>query len=850
MPGANPKFDDVKAQPRADGKRVTMVDASGALVTVPESELGAAQRSGYTIATGADVAKTSIAEDRAKLAADPLTVAGAASAGALSGATFGLTNPLLAAASGADTMQEGGAAVAAMREDNALASGAGELVGALAPALLTGGTGAAGALARLTPAGRVAMWGTQAERSLLPAAQGLLGTVGGRAATGIITGAGEGAAYGLGQGAAEEIIRGDPNGAAARILYSTGINALYGGVGGGLASGGLAALERRTATIPGLAGKSVQQVAAETADFRARKAIAGNYERQMARMQEGSGTRLLEMGAPIQSPTKMVQWTSEQLATTGEQLRTIARAAEDAGAVVRASDLLSKVDEQVARLRSLDDQFQHGIADQLEDQVALIRKRVDAAGPTMKRSALAQQIDSASYSTGAKSALREAIETLPETTSPRAAVAAIESRVAAAAPEVAQELSQDLAAMRQYAASQPAGDVVYSVDEFWKMRTNFDRQWRDKITSLQRAGRTAEAGELQQLRGIYEDALQGAIERDGGSEAVAAWRSAKKDYAILSSAEAASKHLAAARDKNRSISLTDYLSGMTGITAALTTGSIGPALGGMALGAGNKLLREKGSAAMAYVAHAIATGDGRLSGLADRMLKMPRGLALSEATRAGKTNLLGQLSQKERDEQRKELAQLVRDDPEQFAARVQSATQDLNDISPEIAAAAFAQLHRHGEVLAAALPPRQQRQSLTPMASQVPPTPEQQMRFERVADVLEDPDVALESLADGSADWDQLMAIKQAMPEVVDDLRTKVLERAPLMEKELDFAQRIQLGLFLDLPQADASLDPQYAAAMQLPPPRESEFKPPRPTSTTGEIGADYSTKSDTLESR
>lgn len=183
---------------------------------IPAEDIGEAERRGYT-AIGDDEVK------RARAVHDAATATGGARGAGeavLRGASLGFSDSGLRAL-GVD--MEG---VAARSEG--LGSKVLEIGGAIAPALLSGGAGAAGTAARFTVAGRAAQVGRAITGGAEAAAgRGLVS----RAAGGALAGAFEGGLAGAG-GAASEAALGDRDLAAEQLLSgvkrNAGLGALFG----------------------------------------------------------------------------------------------------------------------------------------------------------------------------------------------------------------------------------------------------------------------------------------------------------------------------------------------------------------------------------------------------------------------------------------------------------------------------------------------------------------------------------------------------------------------------------------------------------------------------------------------
>jgi hypothetical protein len=213
----------------------------GAVVFVPEDQAGHAESLGFTRESA-----QSTAADVTAPANDEGGVAGGIAAGigsGLSGATLGLSDVALGAVLGRGDRE----AQARARAAHPIISTIGNVVGSVAPALLTGGASAEAeglsgiqSLARATPAGRIGMLGSRIAES--GAGGGLLE----RTAATATAGATEGALQNAG-GYVSDVALGDRDLSAEGFLGAMGKGALYGGVAGGalqLTGEGLTAARR------------------------------------------------------------------------------------------------------------------------------------------------------------------------------------------------------------------------------------------------------------------------------------------------------------------------------------------------------------------------------------------------------------------------------------------------------------------------------------------------------------------------------------------------------------------------------------------------------------------------------
>lgn len=235
--------------------KVNVINPEGVAGAVDAENLSDAFKAGYTFETAEDQAKRELREEYD----DPMF---AGIMGSLRGTTLGMSDVILAQGEGGNERAE---ALRVTQEGSPVASTLGEIAGAVAPALVTGGGagvagGAArgGALARAagaTPAGLAARAGRGAER-LVGKQIAKLGdpvtAVGRMAARGAEVGVGgaiEGAAYGAGQVLSENALMGDDGAplTAQQLVAGAGLGALVGGGAGVVFGGGLQGLSELSA---------------------------------------------------------------------------------------------------------------------------------------------------------------------------------------------------------------------------------------------------------------------------------------------------------------------------------------------------------------------------------------------------------------------------------------------------------------------------------------------------------------------------------------------------------------------------------------------------------------------------
>lgn len=342
------------------GKRFTITRDDGELGTIDESELERAQASGFRVV---DESEAKAVEKRRSAQSTGGMALGTGEA-LLRGASMGLSDPV-ARALGADME------AARLRQENLGTFGSGaEFAGALAPGLLTGGTGTLASVARATPAGLAARAGLATERAVL--GSGLRSRVLGTAAQGGV----EGFLGGVGQAASEAAL-GDRDLAAEKLmaggLGGLGTGALVGG-GFGLAGAGLGAaagaterlarplVDRAAAGARGLgerAARSLGNLAENASDLTPHEATFANAGRWLAKIQgrdpetyarlygsiatkEGRGRILADMDEVRETTARGVKGAADSMNTAyDEAIKSSAGAAKRS----RVAKLLEPIDQ-------------------------------------------------------------------------------------------------------------------------------------------------------------------------------------------------------------------------------------------------------------------------------------------------------------------------------------------------------------------------------------------------------------------------------------------------------------------------------------------------------------------------
>jgi hypothetical protein len=777
-----------KAVVSADG-RVHMLDDAGRPTTVAREELAQAIGSGFTLETPESVEHRAVQKERGTLGQQALTAVESAA----SGATLGLSDAAAVAALGDDYRQ----AALERREVNPFAATAGNVVGTVAPLIASGGSSllARGGAALGAPVRGAAALGSVADDATMAALKAFgyqgtsaLGRAGARAAALGAAGATEGALYGIGQSVSEAALGGTEWTAEKALaametgaLYGLGGGAAIGGLGSALGSAGRSVVERMSG------GKSFREAVKDFAEKRAFKAVTGNakkfYDRatnfgaQPERLQR-IGRKLLDNGVPLSGNIdEIARATTAKADEASSRLQAIAAQSEDV--VVDARAILSRLDEQKAKI----------------DGVAL-----------------------GSYK------------------------------------KVGKKLESEIAPFR--AAIEEGQELTFP--QLWELRKNVDRtiNWAS-------AKRSPATDALRDMRATLDDALTTSLENPVRRRATGAandnafgevandvaapsplageWRAAKEDYSDYALVRDAAADQAERIEKNRFYSPSDQGWGGLAMLSSVATGNVG-ALGGMAMGAavgaGHKLIRERGAGTIARLADAVASLEQRTNGAArvlaglDQAKRLPGRASASYGLAEQFEGVQTQLQQ-------------FATDPDKATTILAEQLHEVGTEQPELATAMGVRLVGDMQYLSSQLPPQVTRagRSFTPQAEKPLVPAVQKPALVRKAKALANPQEVIAGLAAGKVDWDGVQALKDRRPELFQDLRLKVMEYSAERGDALPYHRRIMLSLAFDFT-GDESLEPATFAAIQQSAAPQQQQPPPRGGAPSGEVAASMQTPS------
>lgn len=295
--------------------------------------------------------------------------------------------------------------------------------------------------------------------------------------------------------------------------------------------------------------------------------------------------------------------------------------------------------------------------------------------------------------------------------------------------------------------------------------------------------------------------------------------SLKRDYQLASAAEKA------AEDGVDRLKGNNTFGPREGVGAAVGLAT-GHPLGAIAAGVGGKLLRERGSAAGAYLLSKVAdsaTVMQTLRTVDEQIGRSAKGLLMPPASGAGPYRSGSAMVRAQQVIRNVRQAQA---DPVAFAERLQHQTDAIAQTSPDAAKAYQVNAVRAVNYLASKIPPNNNTNPL-----RGPEGPElsysQAIQLAQVADYVENPLKFFKDLERGKVTPEGADAIRTMMPKTFEQLQVQTLEAiadAKAKNKPIPLDARMRLSMLMDIT-GDASLRPVNGKLLQenvsAPPPKD-----------------------------
>lgn len=767
------------------GSSFTVENKYGQLQSVKAEELDDVLAAGHRIVTppkpkveappsGAPTPEELAAKQQEDKLQDEYGGAGGATMASILGAGRGLTFGLsdlaeikgIEALYGKDVAEETRKNLEGYKEANPWASGIGEAVGALAPAVVTGGgsaaasgvaTGAreAGTLAKVgtavlkySPAGLVDLAAQATERKVAGlAAKVLVGdaaesTLAKLVVKGVEKGAG-GAVYGALGGIANETsedILGDKEITGEKLAAA----GLHGAMFGSLVGAGLGTALPALSTGARWALEKSSPAARRASDALTLKAIGGETKAMERIVGKGEGV--------------------------AAELR--------ASGAIRAGDTLETI---APRLRTMADEAS---TKHIERLVALEGR--GAKGP------LAEEL---------VKDLRKGVEGRFD--------------VQSALDKPALTAFDDVAAK-----------IVRSADEEGRvgLSTLRDvRQWIDGHINWRVETDRAKNEALKDARSRLEASIEStgdaeAKRLDMGKEWLDGYKADKLRFQRLVTAADGAEKAASAASRRSEVSLSEKAEVALGIVHGITSGNPLAAAAGVGMAAASKLARERGASTGAVALDKIATFMSIQKTVQNVDSRIARGIDGFLEGKATEHKAASFGSAKARDEAfsaAERHVKLASASPVQTAEAMQKALGGAPTHARGIAQKASAVVGRGVVFLAAKLPTSAPMKSITPQFDRVKDlSPEEKDKFLRYVKAVDDPLSVLDDMSRGRLTREGVESLREVYPELYATLQQQAIEKCADTKHPLDYNQKIQLGLLLGIP-TDSTLDPAFMRRMQ-----------------------------------
>lgn len=813
----------------AKGQKVYLRDQGGRVLEVDGSEAGNALRQGYGLASKAETGEALEAREFGGFSKG----AQAVGAGVGRGLTFGLSDLAAQQIGGADTA----AYLSKLKKHHEIGSTVGEIGGAIAPVLLTGGGGAAvegaelaghgaraGLAARTIGAAGIlpravakvgGLAGEAAERLVGTGAESLLGRVAQKAIPLAASGAAEGGFLGAGQEISESAL-GNHELNAEKLLAAAASGAKIGALGGAVLGAGEVAATSAVNKVLELKGEQGLTDWLESFATNRRIKSLGASQRDIHRLGR-TGEEALDRMKSISNTIRDYRFAD------GEKLFKGSATTEELAQSTRRA-----LDEQTNRL----DAVREKVAGIIESDPAL-RPDVNGFLARIKTDVLADL--KASNVTSIRNRATKVEDEL----------AGLEARAAPPALPADHPLAQvlesanagdvnakkmiDAAAVHDPAVAEAVNKPPVTIEELTQTRKDLDRIIYPKTNSGVPPPAPEHQAELLKVRGMLEEtivnATEAAAKQSGDPGLLATLLDSKKKIHDLIPANQMAERYVTRDIGNRAISPTDYFAGMSGVLHAATHGA--SAIGSLGMGglasAAHHFFRERGSSYLAAAADKLAqiSAVRRATLAVDR--KIENGIDTFLSKRGAPSRIpaataylanRGQSRERVYEDKRADVQRMVMN-PAAHMERAAQLVAPFAAHAPMTAAAVTDKAMTASQNLAAKLPQTPARPgSLTPTLDKRRVPPAEKAKFARYAAAVENPLSVLDDMRAGRLSREGVQALKDNSPELLNHIKTTIMEKISSGEKKLSYEKRIQLGVLFGVP-TDPSLEPDFIASIQ-----------------------------------
>jgi hypothetical protein len=425
------------------------------------------------------------------------------------------------------------------------------------------------------------------------------------------------------------------------------------------------------------------------------------------------------------------------------------------------------------------------------ERLKSVASKLDEAGARIERAGLASKIDDQIASAGAG--------------------------LTGSARGVGKGLIKELKPLRERLAAKDLGELTFQ--ETWDFRRALDDviyKEKDSLGSQTMLGKAVKETR-DELSKSLDDAAEGL-----SPELKATWKKANADYSDMSIIRTAMENRVK-KDLGKSLVQSgDTLSAAAGVASGLATGSTLMGMGtGLALGAANRLVKDRGHEFLARAADRLTKTSSAMDGAARKLAggKLPSPARLVSPIA---------IPLAERYEQRRQDV-LKAQSPQAMQARLAKATEGLEH-ERGLVTAIHTGIAADTAYLASQLPQTaaDPTATLTPGANKPKVSSVDMAKFVAKAEALDSPADVMVDVANGKIDPSAIEALKARRPKIYAEMRKKIIAYAATSGEELPYKQRVALSVAFDFT-ADPSMRPANMAAIQ------QAFAPPPETTPQGE---------------
>lgn len=324
----------------------------------------------------------------------------------------------------------------------------------------------------------------------------------------------------------------------------------------------------------------------------------------------------------------------------------------------------------------------------------------------------------------------------------------------------------------------------------------------------------------KRIAGVVRDEVDSTArkvaEANGASDVLQEFMEAKRLYRTMSEARTLAKSGVKRIEGNRTVSLTDYLSGIGGGVVGVASGSFVPVVGMVGAPMLNKLARERGNLFLAKAADRAAKlrilqqrveiSTDRVNSVIDRFVGSSAGTLT-----LGSSKVLSSLTGKEsRAEAARDFAEQMHaamGNPERLVNNISASLVGLDSDAPEIAAALSQKVAEIVASIQAHSPKPPQDSLLQPWASEWEIDDATASKFASTVAAHVDPLGTIEEILAGAADPQAISILRQHYPALLEAFTPRLLEAISLSKKKLTWQNKLALATLLDVP-ADPLLSP------------------------------------------